>query len=75
VFDLQLAIVKVKEVIIAKLDKLNTLATFVKTKNGFRTTGTEGFVAIDRLQGGAVKLVNRLEFSQLNFSQDIIKGW
>ena len=75
VFDLQQAIVRVKEVIIAKLDKLNTLSTFVKTSKGFRTTGTEGFVAIDRLQGGAVKLVNRLEFSQLNFSQDIIKGW
>jgi hypothetical protein len=75
VFDLQNAIVAVKEVIIAKLDQLNKLKTFVKTNRGFRTTGTEGFVAIDRLEGGAVKLVNRLEFSQLNFSPDIIKGW
>jgi hypothetical protein len=75
VFDLQNAIVGVKEIIISKLDQLNRLKTFVKTSKGFRTTGTEGFVAIDRLQGGAVKLVNRLEFSQLNFSTDIIKGW
>jgi hypothetical protein len=27
------------------------------------------------LSGGAVKLVNRMEFSKANFSPDIIKGW
>lgn len=75
VFDLQNAIVATKEVIINKLDKLNRLSTFVKTKNGYRTTGSEGFVAIDKLTDNAVKLVNRLEFSTNNFSPDIIKGW
>jgi hypothetical protein len=38
-------------------------------------TGVEGFVAIDHLTGGAVKIVDRLEFSKSNFSADIIKGW
>ena len=42
--------------------------------NGFKVTGSEGFVAIDN-QGGAVKLVDRLEFSTNNFSKDVIKGW
>ena len=48
---------------------------FVKTKSGFKVTGVEGFVAIDRMEGGAVKLVDRMEFSTNNFSKDIIKGW
>ena len=38
-------------------------------------TGAEGFVAIDKLGGDAVKLVDRLEFSYNNFSPDILKGW
>jgi len=51
------------------------LSTFVKTSKGFKVTGAEGFVAIDKLKGGAVKLVDRLEFSANTFSADIIKGW
>jgi hypothetical protein len=43
--------------------------------NGFKITDQEGFVAIDKLKGGAVKLVNRLEFSKANFSPEVIKGW
>jgi hypothetical protein len=74
-FDLRFTIVEIKEAIIKQLDKLNGLGTFVKTTKGYRTTGSEGFVAIDRLNGGAVKLVNRLEFSHLNFDPSIIKGW
>jgi len=38
-------------------------------------TGSEGFVAIDKTTSGAVKLVDRLEFSTNNFSPDVIKGW
>ena len=75
VYDLQKAIVVAKLIIINKLNRLSKTATFVKTKNGFKTTGVEGYVAIDRLNGGAVKLVDRMEFSYNNFSADIIKGW
>lgn len=75
VFDLQNAIVDSKLIIINKLNSLNNIGTFVKTNQGFKVTNPEGFVAIDRLQGGAVKLVDRLEFSTNNFSKDIIKGW
>ena len=75
VFDLQNFIVDAKLIIINKLNSLNDIGTFVKTKSGFRATNPEGFVAIDRMEGGAVKLVDRLEFSANNFSKDIIKGW
>ncbi len=73
-FDLMNAIVDAKLIIIRKLDELKQMKTFVLTKNGFRVTGQEGFVAIDDY-GGAVKLVDRLEFSYNNFSPDTIKGW
>jgi hypothetical protein len=75
VFDLQNLIVDSKLIIINKLNKLSNIGTFVKTTSGFRVTNPEGFVAIDRMEGGAVKLVDRLEFSTNNFSKDIIKGW
>jgi hypothetical protein len=74
-YDLQAALVVAKLNIINKLNKLNKIGTFIKTKNGFEVTGVEGFVAIDRIKGGAVKLVDRMEFSSNNFSTDVIKGW
>lgn len=75
IIELQKLIVVAKEIIINKLNQINNTKTFVKTKNGFKVTGAEGFVAIDRIGGGAVKLVDRLEFSTNNFNPDIIKGW
>jgi hypothetical protein len=75
VFDLQQALIDAKLIIINKLDKLNDMSTFVRTTNGYRTTGDEGYVAIDRLSNNAVKLVDRLEFSYNNFSPDVLKGW
>ncbi len=75
IFDLQNLVVDSKLIIINKLNRLSKIGTFVKTKSGFKVTSPEGFVAIDRMEGGAVKLVNRMEFSTNNFSKDIIKGW
>ncbi len=75
VFELQNHVVDAKLLIIQKLNSLNDIGTFVNTKNGYKVTNPEGFVAIDRDSGGAVKLVDRLEFSTNNFSKDIIKGW
>lgn len=74
-FQLMNAIVDAKLIIINKLDKLKSINTFVRTRNGFKVTGSEGFVAIDHTTNGAVKLVDRLEFSMNNFSPDVIKGW
>lgn len=75
IFDLQNALVDAKLLIINKLDKVKQLDTFVRTKTGFKVTNSEGFVAIDKTTDGAVKLVDRLEFSMNNFSKDVIKGW
>lgn len=74
-FELQKLIVIAKLRLINKLNRLQSYETFVKTRKGFKVTGAEGYVAIDKLGGDAVKLVDRLEFSYNNFSPDIIKGW
>ena len=74
-FDLQKLIVLAKLKLINTLDKLGKVNTFVKTRNGYKVTGAEGYVAIDKLGGDAVKIVDRMEFSYNNFSPDILKGW
>jgi len=74
-FELQKSIVMAKLKLINILDKLNNVNTFLKTNNGYKTTGQEGYVAIDTLGGDAVKIVDRMEFSYANFSPDILKGW
>jgi hypothetical protein len=74
-FELQKVIVLAKLKLINTLNKLNKVKTFVKTRNGYKVTGAEGYVAIDKLGGDAVKIVDRMEFSFNNFSPDILKGW
>jgi hypothetical protein len=74
-FQLQKLIVDAKLILINKLNRIGSLETFVKTSKGYKTTGQEGYVAIDTLGGDAVKLVDRMEFSYNNFSPDILKGW
>ena len=74
-FDLQKILVFVKLKVINILNRLSNVNTFVKTQHGFKTTGPEGYVAIDKLGGDAVKIVDRMEFSYNNFSPEILKGW
>ena len=67
-------LVEAKMLIVKKLNSVKGLTdTFVKTKDGFKVTNPEGYVAIDRVSGGAVKLVDRMEFSYNNFTA--IKAW
>jgi hypothetical protein len=67
-------LVDAKMQIVQKLNSVKGLTdTFIKTKNGFKVTNPEGYVAIDRVSGGAVKLVDRMEFSFNNFTA--IKAW
>lgn len=75
VFRLSVMLAEAKLLIIAKMNQAGHISTFVKTPNGFKVTGVEGFVAIDHLRGGAVKIVDRMEFSKNNFSPEIVKGW
>lgn len=74
-FDLYNLIIDAKHMIIRKLDKAKAVGTFLKTADGYKVTGQEGFVAIDKMGKNAVKLVDRLEFSNANFSDKYIKGW
>lgn len=74
IFEMQMHLAKAKKIIINKLNKASKLSTFLKTNNGFKVTGEEGYVAIDR-KGNTVKLVDRLEFSYSNFNPEIVKGW
>ena len=74
-FDLQKAIVAAKLLLINKLNSIKNIKTFLKTTKGFRSTEPEGYVAIDKLAGNAVKLVNRYEFSTNNFDPTILAGW
>ncbi len=67
-------VVEAKMGIVRKLNTVKGLTnTFIKTANGFKVTNPEGYVAIDRISGNAVKLVDRMEFSFNNFTA--IKAW
>jgi hypothetical protein len=73
IFDLMNLMVDAKLMIIRKLETIRDIGTFIRTDDGFRITAPEGFVAVDRLKGNAVKLVDRLEFSLANFTA--AKAW
>jgi hypothetical protein len=66
VYDLYLKLIEAKIKIVKKLEQIRVMNTFVPTEDGYEVTGEEGFVAVDRM-GNALKLVDRLEFSRLNF--------
>jgi hypothetical protein len=74
IFDLQNLLVRAKNMIVKKLQMVqDTVGTYLRTDaSGLKVTAPEGFVAIDKI-GRAVKLVDRLEFSQANFNAT--KNW
>ena len=63
-----------KAVLLNKLNTIQSIGSFLRTKRGYKVTNPEGYVAIKK--GGAVKLVDRLEFSRANFTmaKDWVKG-
>jgi hypothetical protein len=74
IFDLMNLIVDAKLMVVKKLQEIKQVTgTFIRTDDGFKITNPEGFVAVDRLSGGALKLIDRLEFSQENFNAQ--KQW
>ena len=73
IIEFQNHIVDAKMGIIKKLNSVKQIGTFIRTSNGFKVTDGEGYVAIDRVSGDAVKLVDRMEFSFNNFTA--IKAW
>ena len=61
-----------KMMLIKKMNQISRLNMFVDMGNGdYKVTVPEGFVAISGRE--AVKLVDRLEFSKLNFT--VPKNW
>ena len=74
IFAMQNLLIDAKLLIVRKLESIKGLAkTFVRTSTGYRVTAPEGFVAIDNLKGGALKLVDRMEFAHQNFNA--AKNW
>lgn len=59
---------EIKLALIKKLNALDSLKTFIKSEEGYQVTAPEGYVAIGH-DGGAVKLVDRLEFTRQNFAK------
>ena len=67
-------LVSAKSIIVTKLNKVKQLTDiFIRTSNGYEVSNPEGYVAIDKSGKGAVKLVDRLEFSYNNFTA--AKNW
>lgn len=59
-------LIELKALLLHKLQQVESIGTFQKTNDGYKVTAPEGFVAIGH-DGGAVKLVDRLAFSRINF--------
>jgi hypothetical protein len=61
-------IIELKHMVLRKIQQVEGIGTFQKTNDGYKVTTPEGFVAIGH-DGGAIKLVDRLEFSRTNFAK------
>jgi len=74
IFDLHNMIVDAKIMVVRKLQQMRQVTgTFLRTDDGFKITNAEGFVAVDKIKGNAVKLIDRLEFAHANFNA--AKAW
>ncbi len=61
-----------KQTLLHKMNQIQSIGNFIRTSTGYRVTAPEGYVAVDKV-AGAIKLVDRLEFSRQNFTMP--KGW
>ena len=61
-----------KQTLLQKMNQIQSIGNFIRTPTGYRVTAPEGYVEVDKV-AGAVKLVDRLEFSRQNFTMP--KGW
>lgn len=73
-YEFQSVMVEITTLFEMHLKKVKQIPTFVqKTPGVFSVVSPEGFVAVDKLTGNAVKIVDRLSFSANNFN--IPKDW
>jgi len=70
-FNLYRKIQENKTIVIEALDKLESFRTFAMTDKGYKVTAPEGYVL--HHNGDMIKLVNRIEFSYINFT--LAKQW
>ena len=61
---------EIKNIFLGKLNTIEQMHTFIEDGEGFKVISQEGFVAIDHVTGSAIKLVDRLNFSRLNFAKN-----
>jgi hypothetical protein len=61
-----------KNTLLQKMSQIQSIGNFLRTSTGYKVTAPEGYVAVDSV-AGAIKLVDRLEFSRANFTMP--KGW
>ena len=75
IFRLMSLINNIKLFIVKKLEEVKGITnTFIRTPSGYKVTKPEGFVAIDTFDNQkGLKLVNRMEFSRINFTAE--KDW
>ena len=64
-------IIECKDLVMAQLDHLETFKTYVQTDMGYKVTNPEGYVL--HHNGDMITLVNRIEFSYINFT--LAKSW
>ena len=64
-------IIECKDLVMSQLDHLETFKTYVQTDKGYKVTNPEGYVL--HHNGDMIKLVNRIEFSYINFT--LAKSW
>ena len=64
-------IIECKDLVMSQLDHLETFKTYVQTDKGYKVTNPEGYVL--HHNGDMIKLVNRIEFSYINFT--LAKQW
>ena len=66
-------LIQAKLMIVKKMNEAKGLAkTFVRVPDGLKVVAPEGYVAIDHT-GGAVKIVDKMEFTFNNFT--VAKSW
>jgi len=61
-----------KDTLLKKMNQIQSIGHFLRTSDGYKVTAPEGYVAVDKV-AGAIKFVDRLEFSRANFTMP--KGW
>jgi len=62
-----------KDLVLSKLNSSAMQESFVKTESQTMSTPPEGYVIAT--ESAVMKLVDRLTFSRINFSEEYIKGW